>query len=215
MMRKLLQAAILLAAVCFFTETALAASAEERKPLRVAVLPVYDETGSMTGEGLAKLQERLMRELHVPLNDTLKAVYYVPEEESQEALTALWKGRTGKVRHPESDMKPLADKLSADLVVLLDVTQYYERTYLNYWDDELCLECYAGLRIVGYDRRNDRVLSENASRWYNDSYNSFSTCDSLLMDGLDSMLQKLRLRTAIYPLVPVKANEAVTAVSGH
>ena len=77
---------------------------------------------------------------------------------------------------------------------------------MNYWDDELYLECYAGLRLTGYDRRNDRVLHENVSRWYNDSYNASSDCEGLLMDGLDSVLQKLRLRTAIYPLVPAAAS---------
>ena len=203
-MKKLLYICMTLMAVCLFTGTALAAAASEKTPLRVAVLPVYDGTGSMTDEGLEQLQDRVMRELYVPLNDTLKAVYYVPEEDSQEALEGLMKGRTGKVRL-ETMMKPLADKLSADLVVLVDVTQCYERTYMNYWDDELYLECYAGLRLTGYDRRNDRVLNENASRWYNDSYNSGSACESLLMDGLDSMLQKLKLRTAIYPLVPAAA----------
>ena len=203
-MKKLLYICMTLMAVCLFTGTALAAAASEKTPLRVAVLPVYDGTGSMTEEGLEQLQDRVMRELYVPLNDTLKAVYYVPEEDSQEALEGLMKGRTGKVRL-ETMMKPLADKLSADLVVLVDVTQCYERTYMNYWDDELYLECYAGLRLTGYDRRNDRVLNEHVSRWYNDSYSSGSACESLLMDGLDSMLQKLKLRTAIYPLVPAAA----------
>ena len=202
-MKKLLHICMLSLLLCFFAGTALAAPAE-KTPLRVAVLPVYDETGSMTEDGLQRLQDRVLRELYVPLNDTLKAVYYVPEEDSQDALEELMKGHKGKV-YLESVMKPLADKLSADLVVLVDVTQCYERTYMNYWDDELYLECYAGLRLTGYDRRNDRVLHENASRWYNDSYNTSSDCEGLLMDGLDTILQKLKLRTAIYPLVPAAA----------
>lgn len=204
-MKKLLYICMTLMVVCLFTGTALAAATAEKTPRRVAVLPVYDETGSMTEEGLQRLRNRVLRELYVPLNDTLKAVYYVPEEDSQDALEELMKGHKGKV-YMESMMKPLADKLSADLVVLVDVTQCYERTYMNYWDDELYLECYAGLRLTGYDRRNDRVLHENVSRWYNDSYNASSDCEGLLMDGLDSVLQKLRLRTAIYPLVPAAAS---------
>ena len=73
-MKKLLYICMTLMVVCLFTGTALAAATAEKTPRRVAVLPVYDETGSMTEEGLQRLRNRVLRELYVPLNDTLKAV---------------------------------------------------------------------------------------------------------------------------------------------
>lgn len=182
-----------------FSSTVLAAEAV-RGPLRIAVLPVQDQSGWLERSAAEQLQDRLEREVHVPLNGALQAVVYVPEFESQTALESLQQ-EPGKARLQDR-MKLLADKLSADLVVCLVVTDAYERYYTN-WEGDLCIHGYAGQKLIGYDRRNDRVLNEGDSRWVNDTYSSSGSTADLLLQGLDDILQRLKLRRAIYPLPAV------------
>ena len=64
--------------------------AAERVPLRVAVLPVLDQTGGwLDRDGAAMLSARLQQEFYVPLNDTLQAIVYVPQTEVLAAYNSL------------------------------------------------------------------------------------------------------------------------------
>ena len=193
----------------FCMGTALA----ENAPRRIAVLPVIDQAG-ISSDLQAALEKRLADEVHVPLNEALQAVAYVPADESTAALQKLLAvpSATGTT-HSRSqidlaqEMKPLADALSADLVVVLLVTDCWEVYHQNYWDDDstFYLESQAAVRLVGYDRRNDRIINEHANRFYRAEYSPEGTAAMLCGEAADEVLRKAMLKKAIFPLEGTEA----------
>lgn len=197
MLKKIMS--LILPVLLFFPGTLLAAQPQSQ-PKRIAILPVYDESGQLTEDSRQKLQERIRQELHVPLNGTLQAVEYVPDETCAQALdTLMAQGKAQTGARMQNAMQPLADELSADVVVCVVITQYYAHYYMD-WENERCIDSYAGLRIFGYDRCHNRSLDRRTTRWVNDTCSSGGTADDMLMQGLEELLQKAKLRATIYPL---------------
>ena len=176
--------------------------AAERVPLRVAVLPVLDQTGGWLGrDGAALLSARLQQEFYVPLNDTLQAVVYVPQTEVLAAYNSLvLDARTqGKKLTLEDTLTQLALKLPADLVLNLAVDSWYERTYIN-WEGDSCTEASASLTLYGWNQRTQQLIRKNASRWVNDDTSAVGGVDQQGSEALDELLGKLQLRKLIFPL---------------
>ena len=176
--------------------------AAERVPLRVAVLPVLDQTGGwLDRDGAAMLSARLQQEFYVPLNDTLQAVVYVPQTEVLAAYNSLvLDARTqGKKLTLEDTLTQLALKLPADLVLNLAVDSWYERTYIN-WEGDSCTEASASLTLYGWNQRTQQPIRENASRWVNDDTSAVGGVDQQGSEALDELLGKLQLRKLIFPL---------------
>ena len=96
-----------------------AAAAAERVPLRIARLPVQVRCNTADAEAVNRIEIRLDQIMHVPLNGTLQAVKEIPGAQVAAAMDEVMAQL--RQMHPrvkwQDAMKPLADKLQADLVV--------------------------------------------------------------------------------------------------
>ena len=62
----------------------------EKIPLRIARLPIIFQSGTPNEETISKLEMKMSRAVHIPLNGTLKLVEYIPQTESSAELQNVW-----------------------------------------------------------------------------------------------------------------------------
>ena len=200
MMKKYIYLPFVLLLLLLAADTALASGT----PKRIAILPIMTNGTGIYEETEYALQDRLEQEFHVPLNGTLKAVELLPEKDCREALAAvdteLRQNQSGKRLHLEDEMKPLADKLQADIVVGLVVTNFWEYTHVN-WEGDTWLESDVSLQLVGYNRAEDKVIHRSVSRSFHSEYALDGTASALAEDGLESLLREEKLHDLIFPLI--------------
>lgn len=113
------------------------AGAAERAPLRIARLPLQVQYGNADDEAINRIEIRLDRTMHVPLNDTLQAVKEIPGAQVEAALNEVIAQlqQTHKRVKLQDEMKPLADKLQADLVVCPVLNNYEQWTEMSWgWE---------------------------------------------------------------------------------
>ena len=173
--------------------------AAERVPLRVAQFPLLVQSYMTPAQDVQDRLETLVdRSLHVPLNGTLNAVYYIPEQECKAALEEARAGAVGKVKLKDL-MRPVAEKLNADLVVLPVLTGYeqYQTSSWHRWG-RLILHSYAAVEIVGFDKSKDEVFSKGASRHFNDEYSTQGDVSLLAYDVMNEALHKAKLHDRIW-----------------
>ena len=197
-MRKLSSLGFVLL-LCLTAGTALAA---QRAPLRIAILPVMDQTGGwLDRNSAAVLSARLHQEFHVPLNGVLQAVEYV----SPEDITAAYKTLTetarlqGKKPSPAETTRQLAAALPADLVLQLAVDSWYEHTYLN-GDGDSCVDVCVGLTLYGWNQRTTTPVKESAGRCVSDDCAVIGGAERQGSEALEDLLQKTQLRKLVFPL---------------
>lgn len=164
--------------------------AAQRVPLRVVQLPLKLECSMRPSSAvLDSLEKQVDQSLHVPLNGTLKAVEYIPEDECLKALDEIVSA-AGKGVKAKAVVKPLAEKLQADLVVMPILTGYEQYTRMSFrWSRGLMLHSYAAVQIVGYDRQSDEVFRKGASRWFDDEYSAAGEVSQLAREAMDSALR--------------------------
>lgn len=179
-------------------------SAAAEPVLRIAVLPVLDETGGwLDRDGAEALQKQLYEEARIPLNDCLQIAAYVPPEEGVPVLRRLeaeQRQATGKKRTDDRLLAPqLAEALQADLVFYLRVKTYYQRRYYSFREGPQ-VESVVHLRLAGFDRRAGRLIHESATRHEHGDYSPSLDVDVLAQDALYSLLQQAKIKNAIFPL---------------
>ncbi len=168
-------------------------------PKRIAVLPVLRQTSALYQPQLENtLAQLLKKELHVPLNNTLKAVVYLAPEEIQTAITEL--GYDNAALKNPANLKCLAEKLSADLVVCLLITDVKEVQYSAGWDHTLLLHSTAELQLTGWNRENDFTFSYNERQSYHDEYSLQGTVPELAKEACWRLFKKAKLKDFIFPL---------------
>ena len=182
---------LLLTLAVFFTLSSLASAA----PLRLAQAPVILHAYCPPDVEDA-LNAQVSRATHVPLNDFLQAVEYLP---SQEIMTALGDLRqTGrKVKYKEM-VKPLAEELKADMVVLPVLTGYQHWQRLS-WRLGLIEHCYASVELYVDDARTDELVRKNASRFYDDESSARGSAANLAQEAMTQVLHTSRLHERVYP----------------
>ena len=144
--------------VLFFCILSVQVFAAERIPLRVAQFPLLVQSRMNPAQNVQdNLEKRIDRSLHVPLNSTLNAVFYIPEKECLAAFEEAEQEAVGKRKLKEL-MRPVAEKLQADLVVLPVLTGYeqYETMSWYRWGRHIT-HSYAAVEIMGYDKAKDEV----------------------------------------------------------
>lgn len=172
------------------------AAGAERRPLKIALVPVVDRTrGGLTERAAMYIASRLDRELHVPLNDAMHWVQFVPESTSEDAFK---RAAAGSKRMDEAPRR-MAEELSLDLSVAVIVDTFYERNFFGFRGYDI-VESSVSLRVIGYDAKTGRTIRERASGWDRDELGSAKSADELLADALDEALAKARLKDAIFPL---------------
>lgn len=192
------------AAVCCFllvlllSVTALAA---ERQPQRIAQFPLVIESWQQPSSDVQdELETKIDRALHVPLNDTLKAVEYIPEKNCLAAWDEVESGLTGKARIKDM-AKPIAEKLNADLVVIPVVAGYGQYTTMSwYWDHDMILHSYAEIQLVVYDRTTDKLVYKKSSDFYDDEYSTTGTASYLARNCMDNVIRDANLHGFLWPL---------------
>ena len=197
-MRKLISLGFVLL-LCLTAGTALAA---ERVPLRVAILPVMDQTGGwLDRDSAVVLSARLRQEFHVPLNGLLQAVEYVPSEDITAAYRQLEQTARlqGKKLTPAETTRQLAAALPADLVLELAVDSWYEHTYLN-GDGDSCVDVCVGLTLYGWNQRAKTPVRESAGRCVSDDCAVVGGAERQGSDALEEILQKTQFRKLVFPL---------------
>ncbi len=175
------------------------AEAAERTPLRVAQFPLTIQSYMTPTQDVHDRLEKLIdRSLHVPLNGTLKAVQYIPEAECWAAWEEVYAEAGGKVKVKEL-MRPVADKLQADLVVMPLLTGYeqYQTMSWHRWGRYI-VHSYAAVQINGYDRAKDEVFSKGASRYYNDEYASQGDVSRLAYEAMDEALRSAKIHDRVW-----------------
>ena len=174
----------------------------QRQTKRVAIIPLIDRTGGwLSQSGAARMMDRMDREFHIPLNETMHWVEFVNEDEASAALGEALSAQ-GKKAKPELAARDAAQELDADLVLFLVVNQCYQRIFYGgwHWDGEMYIESAASLTVYGYDRRHDRLIREPASRFERTDYHPSHEAEELAMDALDEALREAHATDAIYPL---------------
>lgn len=176
----------------------------QQQTKRVAIIPLIDRTGGwLSKNGAERLMDRMDREFHIPLNETMRWVDFVNEDEAARALNDAISAQ-GKKAKPELAARDAAQDLDADLVVFLVVHQCYQRIFHGgwRWDGETYIESAASLTVYGYDRAHDRLIKAPASRFERTDYHPSREAEELALDALDEALREARAADAIYPLSP-------------
>ena len=177
------------------------AQSQARRTKRVALIPLIDRTGGgLTRSGAERLMNRMDRELHVPLNDSMHWVEFINEGEATEAFREALSAQ-GKKTKPELAARDAAKVLDADLVLLLVVEQYYQYIHRSLrWDWDMVIESSVRLVVYGYDARHDRLIKAPASRFEYTEYHPSYEVEELAADALDEALDAARAKDAIFPL---------------
>jgi hypothetical protein len=192
-----------LAAALIFALSSLVAAA----PLRLAQAPVISQAYCPEDTWQA-LEKKVDRATHVPLNGYLKAIEYIPPKEILQAWDTL-RLETGRKTRPKDLIRPLAEKLQADMVVLPVLTGYQEFHRMS-WRRGLIYHCYASVDLYVYDARTDEVIKKSASRFFDDESSNRGTAYNLALQAMDAVLQESRLHERIYPSHAKEAKAAAT-----
>ncbi|MFV0636595.1 hypothetical protein [Mitsuokella sp.] len=184
--------------VLLLSVTALAA---ERQPQRIAQFPMVIESWQQPSADVQdELETKIDRALHVPLNDTLKAVEYIPEKDCEAAWDEVAANMTGKMRI-KNMAKPIAEKLNADLVVIPVLAGYEQYTTMSwYWDHDMILHSYAEVQLVVYDRTTDKLVYKKSSDFYEDEYSTTGTAAYLARGCMDNVIRDANLHGLLWPL---------------
>lgn len=172
------------------------AQAAERVPLKVARVPIivagYQEPDSETR---SSLEQQIGRALHVPLNGILQAVEFLPE---RDVLAAFEEARRGPSRKWRDLVRPMAETLRADLVVLPVLTGYEEYRRMSWhWDRGLIVYSHAAWELCVYDAREDQVIRKQASRFFHDEYSAAGAVETLARTTLDTVLRESGLHERV------------------
>ncbi len=198
--KKMLRGSVALFLFFFLLLPTVPGFAQERVPLRVARVPMQVLWGgALTREGLEALETKMGRALHVPLNGVLQWVEYLPEEETLAALRQVMAElRQGNSKARLKDaMKPLAEKLGADLVVCPVIEYYHQDTYWGFWNGETILHSDVRISLMGYQKGKRTPFSETESRFYRGSYSSWGLADVLAEECMDKVIEETGIRGMI------------------
>lgn len=181
-------------ALMFLTATAQAAN-----PVRIARLPIIFKSTIPDYDTRTELEMKITRAAHIPLNKTLQVAEYLPTKESTQALDNIWQQMRSGDKHAriQDAMKPLAEKLNADLIIcpiLLNYEQYADTLTIS---GETYLHSYAKAELIIYDRRTDNLIDKKTSRIYQDVTSKIGTADYLAKICFDKVIDDTKLRQII------------------
>ena len=149
----------------------------------------------MPPEIIEEMKSRFVRDFHVPLNETLRAVVYADDAGVQQAMKIIYDGK-GKL---EERVREAAKATDADYIAGFVVTNYGESSYRN-WKGDLILHSYVSLQLIGYDRARDLVIDLPASRSYNGEYTRSGTARILALFELDRLMDEANFSSTLFPV---------------
>ena len=186
--------------IIFFAATAHAQEAEESRPVRIARVPIIFQRAIPDDKTCAALETKIERAIHIPRNGYLQVAEYLPQEETARALNDIWnKIRAADKKSKLADaMRPLAEKIDADIIVCPVLTNYYQ-TIIGFagWSGDEYMDSYAAVELIVYDRRSDDLRDEKTSRMHHDTMSALGTAPYLAADCFDRAIAQAKLRELI------------------
>ena len=119
---------------------------------------------------------------------------YLPPEDSAKILNDLWQDT--KNSKLQDAMRPLAEKLDADIVVCPILKQYSQIVVPSSWNETI-MRSYVRVELIVYDRRTDNLTDKKAAQMYNDSYHPHGTAAQLSKLCFDRVIDATNLRRLI------------------
>lgn len=184
----------------FFAMILLATTAQAAEPVRIARLPIIFQRTIPDDDTCAELETILARAVHIPLNVTLQLVEYLPPKDSAQVLGDMWQDMRAenKKARLQDAMRPLAQKIDADIIVCPVLNQYSQYVAISSgWSNENYMTSNVRFELIVYDRRTDELIDKKASQIYNDSYTLRGTASFLSKICLDNVIDKAKLRQRI------------------
>lgn len=169
----------------------------EQQPYSIGIFRVLDMSGAVSIKTQDLMLKRLRDELHVPLNGVLNKVKV---SDWQETLAAFQK-LPGEVREANDRniwLKGISEKLGCDLVLVLVIDTFYERTRRN-WDGDLSIDATAQLSLCGWDRREGKPVKITRQRWDRNELGGGFGVEPLAFECLELILREAKLRERFYP----------------
>ena len=192
-MKIFLNALILL---IFLTATTSAA-----EPVKIARLPIiYQCTMPDDETARAALERQLERSTHIPLNGTLQVAEYLPPLDSVNVFNDIWQeisAANKKAKFAEA-MRPLAEKLDADIIVCPIVHRYSQIITQSFnWYGDMIIDSRAQVELIVYDRRADNLVDKKAARMYHDTWSGTGTAAYLASICFDKVIADTKLHELI------------------
>ncbi len=193
-MKKTIARTVTLAlALCLvLTSFALAA---EKEPLKVAQMPtVVTAFYAPPKAVLARLDGRVDDACHLPMNETLRLIAFLPEEDVEAAYRSAREGsKKGK-----DIVRAMGKALGADIVVLPVVTRYEQYERLSWhWDRGMIRTSYTAVSLCVYDRAKDKVIEKGASRSYSDELSVRGEVSVMVEECMEQALREAELHELV------------------
>lgn len=175
----------------------LTATAHAAQPVRIARLPIIIQSAMPDLDTRTELEMKIARAVHVPLNKTLQLVEYIPVDDSKQALSDIWQSLRAQNKKAKlaDAMRPLAEKLNADIVVC-PVLLRYSQYEMPAWDETI-INSTARAELLVYDRRNDELVDKKNSQTYHNGYHPLGTASALAKVCFDNVIDATQLRHLI------------------
>lgn len=195
-----------------------------KKPKNIALLPVENLELLAECGGDQYIRQQLERVVHVPLNGVTKMAAYIdPGTARRELASLVNSGRyVTKKNRPDygAIMPALADKLGADLVILLRIRGAYEEFFPDGWGRTI-IRAAVDMELLGFDRQEAGaaaagkkglpagVIRQTAYGWINDEYYGRGLYE-LTEEAVDELLEKSHIRQRVFPVKVSKSEEKGT-----
>ena len=169
-----------------------------KNPVRIARLPIILQSAQPDTDTCAELELKLARATHIPLNGTLQVAEYLSPAESAQTLNEIWqsiRSQNKKAKIQEA-MRPLAEKLDADLIVCPILRRYTQNVAVA--NDETFISSNVSAELIIYDRRTDEIVDKKTSRMYHDTMSGFGTASFLAKECFDRLIEQTKIRQIIH-----------------
>ena len=186
-------------AMCAAILILLTMSTASAQSVRIARLPIIFQSAIPDDETCNELETKIERAVHIPLNGTLQLAEYLPPNDSAQVFNDIWSElrAQNKKANLSDAMRPLAQKLNADIIVCPVLNQYSQYVSFSFGWHETFLVSRAAAELIVYDHRTDELIDKKISQMQNDTYNLRGTASFLAKICFDRVIDDTRLRERI------------------
>ena len=195
--------ALILLTVATTTFAEPAESETDARPVRIARVPIIFQSTVPDEKTCEALETKIKRAIHIPLNGYLQVAEYLPMDNTARELNDLWQGlKAGNKKAKLADaMRPLADRLDADIIVCPVLVKYSQYVVgFSTWSGEQYIDSNAEVELIVYDRRTDDLRDKVASRMHHDTMSALGTAPYLANVCFDIVIEATKIRELIHAI---------------
>jgi hypothetical protein len=145
---------LLSASTCFAAE-----------PLRIAILPVINQTHTRDESVEKIVSGALHAKFHRPLSNIVTVYQMIPDDEVNAALLSDIGKLPASLKFKPEILPGIAEKLQADIVIGAVITDLRERTFGS-WVGDYLQETHLAIRLVVYTANTQKHLDKRDSENY-------------------------------------------------